>query len=152
MKTIRIRFEQNPALDNIEVLIRAAEEDPQILAMIRHLSDTSLESIPVYDRNEVQRMIPVKEIVSINANGKLINVVTDNDNFYLRQPLKNLECTLDERRFVRISRYEIVNISKVTGYDFTIAGTLRLELAGGMETWASRRCIPQIRKRLLGKE
>ena len=97
-------------------------------------------------------MIPVKEIVSINANGKLINVVTDNDNFYLRQPLKNLECTLDERRFVRISRYEIVNISKVTGYDFTIAGTLRLELAGGMETWASRRCIPQIRKRLLGKE
>ncbi len=33
----------------------------------------------------------------------------------------------------------------------TISGTLRLELEGGMETWASRRCIPEIRRRLKGK-
>ncbi len=152
MKNVRIQFEQNPSLEDIEVLIRAAEKDPQVLAMIRSLSDASSESVPVYDRNEVLRMIPAGEIVSINANGKTVNVLTEEDSFYSRQPLKNLENSLDERRFVRISRYEIVNISKVTGYDFTIAGTLRLDLAGGMETWASRRCIPQIRKRLLGKE
>ena len=47
---------------------------------------------------------------------------------------------------------EIVNLDKVLRYDFTLAGTLRLELTGGIETWASRRCIPVIRKRLQGKE
>ena len=59
---------------------------------------------------------------------------------------------LDKKHFLRISRFEIVNLNKVLRYDFTLAGTLRLELAGGIETWASRRCIPAIRKRLLGKE
>ena len=50
-----------------------------------------------------------------------------------------------------IKKFQIVNLAKVRRYDFTVAGTLRLELAGGMETWASRRCIPEIRRRLKGK-
>ena len=64
---------------------------------------------------------------------------------------KSLEDILDKQRFVRISRYEIVNLEKILKYDFTVAGTLRIELTGGMETWASRRCIPAIRRRLTGK-
>lgn len=150
-KDVQIRFEQAPSLEDIEVLIRAAEQDPQVLAMIRRLSDSPVESISVFDRHEIRRVIPMEDIISINADGKQVNVVTEDDSYYTRQTLKNLESILDERRFVRVSRYEIVNISKVVGYDFTVAGTLRLELAGGMETWASRRCIPQIRRRLLGK-
>ena len=152
MKHVRIQFEPSASLDGIEVVIRASEEDQQVLSMIKQLSEMSSESIVAFDRHDIQKLIPEEEIVSINANGKLVNVVTEDGSYYTRQTLKSLETVLNQRRFIRISRYEIVNLDKVLRYDFTLAGTLRLELAGGMETWASRRCIPAIRKRLLGKE
>ena len=82
----------------------------------------------------------------------MVHVVTSNGSWYTRRTLQSLESDLAGRRFVRISRHELVNLDKVVRYDFTIAGSLRLELVGGMETWASRRCIPDIRRRLQGKE
>lgn len=77
-----------------------------------------------------------------------MNIITSDGSYYLRQTLQGLEEKVDGRRFVRISRYELVNLDRVRRYDFTVAGTLRVELEGGMETWASRRCIPAIRKYL----
>lgn len=153
MRELRIRFEADPALDGIEVLIRAPEDDAQVAALRKRLAAfAEEESITVFDRNERQRKIAAKDVVSVNVNGKQINIVTENGSYTARQPLKSIESQLSPRRFVRISRYELVNLDKVESFDFTLAGTLRLELAGGMETWASRRCIPEIRRRLSGKE
>lgn len=152
MKQIRVLFEPDPSLDRIEVLIRAPEEDEQVAAIMKRLSSAGSETLAVFDRQDIQKMIPVEEIVCASVNGKLVNVVTENGSYYTRQTLRNLEALLEGHRFVRISRYEIVNLTKVVSFDFTLAGTLRLELKGGMETWASRRCIPLIRKRLWGKE
>lgn len=151
MKRIRVRFEAEPELDGIEVLIRAPEEDEQVAAIRRRLSDLSPETLTVFDQNDRQRMIPLEEIVCASVNGKLVEVLTESGSCFTRQPLNKLEAVLSGERFVRISRYEIVNLSKVESFDFTLAGTLRLELAGGTETWASRRCIPEIRRRLAGK-
>ena len=68
-----------------------------------------------------------------------------------KQSLQSLEKLLG-RSFLRISRFELINLQKVRKYDFTIMGTLRVEFEGGMETWASRRYIPLIRARLSGEE
>ena len=54
--------------------------------------------------------------------------------------------------FLRISRYEIVNLRKVKRFDFTITGTLRVEMEDDTETWASRRFIPAIKERLQKRE
>ena len=118
----------------------------------RRLSDLAPETLTVFDADELQRMIPLEDIISASVNGKLVNIVTEDGSYYTRQTLRNLEPLLGTRRFVRISRYEIVNLDKVLRFDFTLAGTLRLELCGGMETWASRRNIPMIRKKLLERE
>ncbi|MER2235290.1 MAG: LytTR family DNA-binding domain-containing protein, partial [Candidatus Limivicinus sp.] len=91
------------------------------------------------------------EIILASVDGKSVRIITADGKWLSRQTLQSLEETLDSHTFIRISRYEIVNLRKVARYDFTISGTLRLELEGGMETWASRRCIPEIRRRLKGK-
>lgn len=152
MKQYELRFERDPTLERVEVLIRAPEENEQVAELLKLLSAPAPETITVFDRHDNRRMIPVGEIVSASVEGKLVHIVTESGSYYLKQAMRTLESALDPRRFVRISRYEIVNLAKVTSFDFTLAGTLRLELAGGMETWASRRCIPQIRRRLTGKE
>ncbi len=88
------------------------------------------------------------DVVSVSVSGKYAQLVTEKNRYTLRQPLQALESMPEFDRFVRISRYELVNVDKVVKFDFTLGGTLRLELAGGMETWASRRNIPLIRKKL----
>ena len=151
MAKITIRFEPDPALDHIEVLIRAREQDAEVTALMERLSGQTPDTITVFDGAGNFRTLSQESILSAFAERKLVTIVPENGSWYTRRTLQNLEETLDKSRFLRVSRHEIVNLDKVLRYDFTLTGTLRLELAGGLETWASRRCIPAIRKRLLGK-
>ena len=66
--------------------------------------------------------------------------------FALRQRLYELEERLAPHRFVRISNSEIVNAAMITGMDFSLTGTIRLSLRGGLVTYASRRYVSRIRK------
>lgn len=153
MKEWNIRFEPDPGLDRIEVVVRGpSEDDGDVAELMKRLRAEQPAALTVYDGNGVVRRITAGEIVLISVVDKRVNVVTEDGSWFSRKPLQTLEEELDESSFLRISRYELVNLDKVTRYDFTVAGTLRLEFKGGMETWASRRCIPAIRKRLNGKE
>lgn len=152
MKTIKVRFEQDLSLEQIDVLVRAAERDAEVEALLRRIDRPSASVLTATGGSGALRMVAVDEIVSVSVVGKQVRIVTEDGAYTLRQTLQGLESTLNPRVFLRISRHELVNMDKVQKFDFTVNGTLRLELAGGIETWASRRCIPAIRARLNGKE
>ena len=152
MKKINVRFENDPSADGIEVLIRAEERDEEIEALINRIKNGYADTIGALDDDGSVAVIKAEDILSFSVNGKKTYVITADNRYTLNQSLQSLERQLDEKRFIRISRYEIVNLSRVVRYDFTLGGTLRIELEGGIETWASRRCIPVIKKRLSGKE
>ena len=147
MKRIRVIFEQNTSLEDVEVVVRAAEKTDEVASLIERISGPP-DMLTVPDADGARLKIPISDIVSISICGKDAQIVTEEDRYTVRQPLQNLGKKLEAGRFIRISRYEIVNLDKVRRFDFTLQGTLRLELAGGMETWASRRNIAQIRKKL----
>jgi DNA-binding LytR/AlgR family response regulator len=152
MKKINVRFEQDLSLEHIEVLVRASERDGDTEAVMARVSETPPEPLTVTDPDGLLRVIARDDVVSVSVTGKQAQIVTEEGRYTVRQSLQSLESELDPDRFLRVSRHELVNMDKVERYDFTVNGTLRLELAGGMETWASRRCIPAIRRRLIGKE
>lgn len=147
MKEIKVVFEKDPSTDHIEVTVRAPEKDAEVEALLERIPDHPPDTILAADRDGAMHKIDLRGVVSISANGKHSQIVTENGVFFVRQALQSVEEALDGR-FVRISRFEIVNVDKVLKFDFTLAGTLRLEFAGGTETWASRRNIPLIRKKL----
>lgn len=151
LKKVHIRFEQDASLDHIDVVIRAPDQDDSVTDLINRISARPPDMLTAYDENGNVRKLDQKKIVLASVNGKVVDLITDDGIWHIRQTLQNLEDNLDKQRFVRISRYEIVNVEKILKYDFTVAGMLRIELTGGMETWASRRCIPAIRRRLTGK-
>ena len=154
MKKINVHFEKDEAIekDTVEILVRAAELDKETEELMQKINSSRRKSIFVTDGNGRVDVIKLSDIILLSVNGKQVSITTDTDRYTARQPLIGIEEQLDPADFVRISRYEIVNLNKVIRYDFTLSGTLRIELAGGIETWASRRCIPQIRSRLAGKE
>ena len=152
MKKINVSFEQDETLGDIDVIVRAAVNDDEVQGLISRITSRASETIAVTGESGTLDVVSVSDIVLLSVNDKQVSIITENGRFVARQPLKRIEELLDTSRFVRISRYEIVNLNKVVRYDFTLGGTLRIELVGGMETVASRRCIPQIRRRLSGKE
>ncbi|MCR4886377.1 MAG: LytTR family transcriptional regulator DNA-binding domain-containing protein [Clostridiales bacterium] len=153
MEKVSVRFERDPALGEIQVVIRAPERDEAVEALMAKLAEPPPDTVLAFDGNGGVRAIRQEEIILVSVEGKLLSLTaSDGSCWFTRQSLQSLEDTLDKSLFVRISRYELVNLNRVQRYDFTVAGTLRIELMGGTETWASRRCIPAIRRKLSGKE
>ena len=152
LKKIKVRFESDPSLKEIEVLIRASTPDEQTASLMEQIDGGRRKVLTVTVGDGTILSIPVEDVLSVSVAGKQVQIVTANACYFVRRSLQSFESELDDREFVRISRYELVNLNKVKKYDFTLGGMLRLELEGGMVTWASRRCIPAIRRRLTGKE
>ena len=151
MKNINIRFEPEDGLDGIEVVIRASERDAQIQAIIESLSRCEKFRLTALDRDNCVSVIDEDDVVIVSADGKNVGIITVNGKYHAKQSLQSVEKLLS-RKFLRVSRFELINLRMVKKYDFTIGGTLRIEFKNGMETWASRRYIPLIRQRLSGEE
>lgn len=149
MKKDRIvRLELDPKLDCIEIIVRAPQADDRVQALLHRLDASETTPLTVFDGCGNVRTLTEDEILSLSASGRLVGIVTTEGCWFTRRSLQSLETTLNAQRFVRISRHELVNLDHVQRYDFSVAGTLKLILSDGSETWASRRCIPAIRKRL----
>ena len=151
MKKLKLRFEQDKTLDEIEIVVRAAKKDAQVTALLESFAKVEPIKLTVLDSDNRASVIDEKDIVFVAAEGKLVRVVTTEGIYKAKQSLQSIESILN-RSFLRVSRFEIINLKKVRKYDFTLVGTLRVEFDNGMETWASRRYIPLIKERLSGEE
>lgn len=151
MKRINILFEPDETSDQINIIVRASEMDSQVSQIIEMLNDSRIERFTVLDSNKCPCVINESDIIFISAEGKQMRIVSVSGVFTAKQTLQTFEQLLG-KSFLRISRFEIINLRKVRKYDFTIIGTLRIEFENGMETWASRRYIPLIKERLSREE
>lgn len=149
MKRVKLIFEEDDSLEDIEVTVRASERDGQVDGLIASLGSGS-STVTVTDENGAVKTVKSDSILLISVNDKQLNIVTEEGTYTMRRSLQSIESILDPKQFMRISRYELINLSKVGHYDFTLRGTLRIEFGNGVEAWASRRCIAAIRKRLKG--
>ncbi|MBE7008772.1 MAG: LytTR family transcriptional regulator [Ruminococcaceae bacterium] len=152
MKEVKVRFEQDAALDCIDVTVRSSERDAQAEAVMMRAAGHETVMLSVTDAQGARQVIPASDVLLISVSGKRVDVVTETGRYSTRQSLQSMEEALANEQFLRVSRFELANLAKIARYDFTLGGTLRLEFAGGIEAWASRRCIPAIRAHLNGKE
>ena len=151
MKKIRLRFKKDSSLDYIDILISASEKDVDIETLVKRIRPDRSEQFTVLDEYDRSCVISEDEILYVTSDAKNVRIFTAKAQYRARQSMQNMEKILGDRMFLRISRFEIVNLSKVVQYDFTIAGSLRIEFENGNETWASRRYIPIIREKISGE-
>ena len=152
MKCVSTRFEVEEGRLNIDVLFRASEEDEQVEALMARVADPLSSLLTVRDEADAVVTLPEERIVTISVDNKKLRIAADDGAYWMKMSMQDAEAMLNPSWFLRISRYEIVNLRKVQQFDFSISGTLRIDLEDGTETWASRRFIPAIKRRLQGKE
>lgn len=152
MKKIDIEFRKNSAIDNIRVIVEASDKDEEVLSLLKRFNVPFENSLKVYDENGRIIVLRKEDIISVSSNKRRLKVVSEKGTYELRCSLREAEEELGSPQFLKISRYEIINLNKVERFDFSISGSLKITMKNAVETWASRRFISEIKKRLLGKE
>ena len=151
MKNVDVLFEKNPDLKNIIVTVSASGMDEQIEFLMDLIRNSGGNELFVQDSSGRIRRITEDRVIRIQADNKSLLVSTMDGEFRLRKSMQEAENMLKSSMFLKISRFEIINLQKVKNFDFTIAGQLKIEFENGTATWASRRYIPLIRQRLSEK-
>ena len=148
MKKINILFRLEPGRSDIGVTVSASEQDEEVLALMNRIGQPFSDVLMALDERGVSVSLPLEHIIRIFSEERKLKVVADEGTYFMNATLREAEEALQHPGFLRISRYEIIHLDKVQKFDFSIVGTLRIELKDGSETWASRRYIAEIRKRL----
>lgn len=149
MKKINLRFDLDKQKEDIDVVFTASKKDEQVLSLMDRVRDPLSEKIMAYDSEGFAQVIPERSIISVSIANKKLTIVAEDGTYEIKSPLRELEKLLHPAVFLKISRYEIINIDQVKKFHFPISGSLQIELSNGMKTWASRRFIPVIKKRFM---
>ena len=147
---MKINIELDKALEETEVLIRAAKMTEEVNGILKKLEEPSMQMISGFAGDTLE-ILEQADIIRVYAAKGKVYAVTAKCEYLLRMRLYDYEAEerLDQTRFVRISNSEIINLKMAKRFDLSFSGTICVNLAGGQTAYVSRRYVAKI-KRLLG--
>lgn len=133
------------SLDENKVTIYAKKYSNDIENIRDMLTGRLLDKIVAFYDKEIF-ILSFDEIIRIFAQDGDVFVKTSNKSYKVRLTLTELEKRLDKKKFIRISRSEIVNIDYIKKLDLSFIGTIAVELANNEVSYVSRRRLKDFKK------
>ena len=148
-RDVIVRFQEDGSLNGIEITISAPERNEQVEEILARFADLHRYiDLPSYGGGHVRlRRDDIIRIFSENRNNY---VCTAEETVRTTASVSELERQLGAGGFLRISRFEIINLDKAIHFDFSIVGELKIKMEADQTVFASRRYIPVIRDYLKG--
>ena len=145
---IDIDIQINTAYRDPKVIIwtdRRTQDIENIICAIENCMDSSYPMVAVY-AGSAMAFISQREIVRMYFENRRLLVLTEKGSFVARKTLAEMELILNPSRFQRISRSEIINLRKVSRFDFSKSGTILVTFDDGTSTWVARRYMQSIQR------
>ena len=149
-KPVDIEIRIDPKCHDPVILIRTDQKTQaveNIVHAIEACTDSSYPLIAGYRDSEME-LLSQRDIIRVYVESRKVRICTDDGTYDSRKSLSGLETVLNTDRFVRISRFEIVNIRKIARFDFSMAGTVHIVFDDGSVTWVARRYVRAIQQAL----
>ena len=151
---VDIEIQIDPECHDPVILIRTDQKTQRvedIVHAIETCADSGYPMIAGY-RDSGMELLSQRDIIRVYVEARKVRICTGDGVYDSRRTLSWLETMLNADRFVRISRFEIVNIRKIARFDFDIAGTVQIVFDDGSVTWAARRYVRAIQQALRSME
>lgn len=147
---VKIRIELDASCDVPEVIIRTPQKTEfaeKLASAVERYAKSDMPRIAVTDGSATV-LLEQTDILRVYTELRKLMVHTVRGTFEARCSLKEMEKMLDPETFVRISRFEIINIEKVSGFDMGLSGTIQVLFDDGGTGWVARRFVQAIEQRL----
>lgn len=145
---MKIEVRADAAFEETTVVICTNKVTDEIQNLVRRLSLDTPQVIVGFLEDEAI-LLSQDEILRVFAENGKVFAETLSAKYLLRLRLYELEERLDQKRFVRISNAEIINLCMVRGFDLSFAGTICVRMKNDKVTYVSRRYVAKI-KQVLG--
>ena len=142
---MKVEIVIDESLDENKVTIYAKKYSKDIENIRDMLTDRLLDKVVAFHDKEIY-ILAFDEIIRIFAQDGEIFVKTNNKTYKVRLTLNELEKRLDNKKFIRISRSEIVNLDYIKRLDLSFIGTIAVELSNNEVSYVSRRRLKDFKK------
>ena len=141
---VEVRIDPNCA--EARAVITAPRMTEEVEAALRLLGRGPERKLTGF-RGEAELLDPA-DILRVYAGGGKVYAVTERGEFALRMRLYEAERRLEGGAFARISNAELINLDRVRAFDLRLTGTIVVRFADGSITYAARRYVTALKKRL----
>ena len=93
-------------------------------------------------------ILELQEIECVTVIGNKIWAITENGKFLIKSRLYEVEKILPFS-FIKINKSSVANINKIKKFISTSSGAVNVEFKSGYTDYVSRRCLPQVKRRLI---
>ena len=129
--TARVK-KANELTDKIENLVKEYVGENKIIAF------TEDETV----------VLEIKNIECVTVIDNKIWAITENGKYLTKNRLYEVEKILPSS-FIKINKSSVANINKIKKFISTYSGGVNVEFKSGYTDYVSRRCLPQVKRRLI---
>ncbi len=149
---IKINTNISSEFEETLVTINAPELSEEVQKLIQYISNINV--VPnqiVGNKNNEIYFIDLEKVICFFSKEKYNYVKTKKDTYKVKHKLYELENSLRQKGFIRISNSCIINVKQVKCFDTSILGTVLVKLKDGSQETVSKRNVAQIMKLLKEK-
>ena len=146
---LEIIIDKNLEENLIKLYTNSYTEEIKEIEEILNKYQTSSKNILTVFKDDQVFVIDAKDIIRIYSENKNVFIETKKDSYKSRLRLYEIEERLEKNNFIRISRFEIINIKYIEKLDLSFTGTVAVSLKNGKVSYVSRRNLKEF-KNILG--
>lgn len=148
----KIRTNISKEYKDAEIIINAAELNEDIQLLINNITNmqNNLKNI-IGSKDNNMFVIDVNEVICVFTEEKNVYCKTSKDKYKIRLTLSDLEQSLPQSDFIRISNSCIINIKYVEYFDTNIVGSIIVKFKDGSTEYVSKRKVSTVLRYLKGR-
>jgi len=143
---MRVKFEKKEYLEENLLVIQAKEKTNELDSIIKDIEQT--KTVLNCSHKDKNVLVPCNSFIRFFSFNKKIYGSTIDYEYLVKYRLYELEKFL-QKRFLRISNNEIINIDCIAKLEVTNAGIIIIYFKNGEQTSSSRRYLKSIKEYLL---
>lgn len=143
---MKVKVEINSSHSEVNVILRASEITQEVEDIKNMLE--SYNSVIMGYRDDNTVLLQFNEIYRVYTENQKVFATTSSGKYLLKMRLYEIENMLTKHQFIKVSRFEIINIMEIKEIENLYSGNIKIIFKHGEITFVSRRFVSQIKRKL----